>query len=105
MTGCRIPAGELDADHFADQTTPAITPDEIFRPHGLAVGQLDVNASVVLQETRHLTSTINRHDDGNVDAGQCQLAGQHKTRRTSSGDQHHMLDHRDAPICTIRSAS
>src|SRR5262249_25826469 len=44
-----------------DQTASAITPDEIFRPQRRAVGQLNSDAGVVLRETRHLTSTIDRH--------------------------------------------
>ena len=44
-----------------DQTASAIAPDEIIRPQRLAVGQLDVDAGVVLRETRHLTSAIDRH--------------------------------------------
>src|SRR5882724_6297565 len=61
VAGCRIPPRELDAGSFTDQTASSIAPDEIFRPQGLAVGQLDVNAGVVLRETRHLTSAIDRH--------------------------------------------
>ena len=53
--------GELDAGCLADQTASAVAPDEIFRPQRLAVGQLDVDAGVVLRETRHLTSAIDRH--------------------------------------------
>ena len=58
---CRIPAGELDAGRFADQTASSVAPDEILRPQRLAVGQRDVDAGFVLRETRHLTSAIDRH--------------------------------------------
>jgi hypothetical protein len=37
-------------------------------------------------------------DDGDVDTGQGQLAGQHQPRRTSAGDHHCMLGHRHAPV-------
>ena len=36
-------------------------------------------------------------DNGNVDARQRQLARQHQSRRTSSGDHHRMLGHRHTP--------
>jgi hypothetical protein len=58
---CRIPPGELDAGCSTDQTATSVAPDEIFRPQRLAVGDLDVDAGVVLRKTRHLTSTIDRH--------------------------------------------
>ncbi len=66
----RIPAGELDAGCFADQTASSVAPDEIFRPQRLAVGQLDVDAGVVLREARHLTSAIERHRQLADPAGQ-----------------------------------
>jgi hypothetical protein len=59
--GRRIPPGKLDAGCFTDQTASSVAPDEIVRPQRLAVGQLDVDAGVVLSETRHLTSAIDRH--------------------------------------------
>ena len=62
---CRIPSREIDAGSFADQTASSVAPDDIFRPQRLAFGQLDVDAGVVLGDTRHLTSAIDRH---------CQLA-------------------------------
>ena len=61
VAGGRIPARELDAGGFADQTASAIAPDEIFRPQRLAIAQRDVNAGVVLRETRHLHAVIDRH--------------------------------------------
>ena len=59
--GRRIPPGELDAGRFADVTASSIAADEVLGPHGLTVGQLDVDASVVLCEACHLTSAIDRH--------------------------------------------
>src|ERR1700681_3640181 len=44
-----------------------------FRPQRLAVGQLDVDASVVLRETGHLTSVIDRHRQLADPAGQYAL--------------------------------
>ena len=66
----RIPPGELDAGGLADQAASAVAPDEILRPQRLAVGELDVDAGVVLRETRHLTSAIDRHRQLADPAGQ-----------------------------------
>ena len=71
--GRRIPAGELDAGCFTDQTASSIAPGEILRPQRLAVGQLDVDAGVVLRETRHLTSAMDRHRQLADPAGQYAL--------------------------------
>ena len=62
--------GELDAGCLADQAASSVAPDEIVRPQRLAVGQLDVDAGVVLRETRHLTSAIDRHRQLADPAGQ-----------------------------------
>ena len=61
--GGRIPAGELDAGCFADQASSAVAPDEILGPKRLAVGHLDVDAGVVLRETGHVTSAVDRHPE------------------------------------------
>ena len=61
VAGRRIRPGELDAGGLADQTASSVAPDEIFRPQRLAIGQLDVDAGVVLREAGHLTSAIDRH--------------------------------------------
>ena len=66
----RIPPGELDAGCLADQAASSVAPDEILRPQRLAVGQLDVDAGVVLREARHLTSAIDRHRQLADPAGQ-----------------------------------
>ena len=63
-------AGELDAGCLADQAASSVAPGEILRPQRLAVGQLDVDAGVVLRETRHLTSAIERHRQLADPAGQ-----------------------------------
>src|SRR5687767_9619389 len=66
----RIPPGELDAGRSTDQTASSVAPDEIVRPQRLAVGQLDVDAGVVLRETGHLTSAVDRHRQLADPAGQ-----------------------------------
>ena len=40
---------------------PPSHPTRYSRPQRLAVGQLDVDAGVVLREPRHLTSAVDRH--------------------------------------------
>jgi hypothetical protein len=70
---CRIPPGELDAGCSTDQATSSVAPDEIFRPQRLSVGDLDVDAGVVLRNTRHLTSAIDRHPQLADPAGQYAL--------------------------------
>ncbi len=57
----RIPPGELDAGCLANQAAAAVAPDEILRPERPAVGERDVDAGVVLRETRYFTSAIDRH--------------------------------------------
>ena len=56
-----IPTGELNAGCLADQAAAAIAPDEILRPERLTVGERDVDAAVILRESRHFTSAIDRH--------------------------------------------
>ena len=43
------------------EAAAAIAADEIRRPERLTVGERDVDAGVVLRETSHLTSAIDRH--------------------------------------------
>ncbi len=57
----RIPPGELDAGCLANQAAAAIAPNEVLRPQRLTVGQFDVDAGVVLCETRRLASAIDRY--------------------------------------------
>ena len=56
--GRRIPPGELDAGRLADQAAAAVAPDEVVRPQRRAVGQLDVDAGVVLREAGHLAPAV-----------------------------------------------
>src|SRR5919112_883954 len=67
---CRIPPRALNTGCLSDQTASSVAPDEIFRPQRPAIGQLDVDAGVVLHETRHLTSAIDRHPQLADPAGQ-----------------------------------
>ena len=57
----RIPPREVDAGALADQAATAVASDEVLRTQRTAVGQLDVDAGVVLGKARHLTSAINRY--------------------------------------------
>src|SRR5262249_23708880 len=61
IADCRIPAGEIDARCLADQAASAVTPDEISRPQRLPVSQLDLDAGVVLRDSRHFPSAMDRH--------------------------------------------
>ena len=66
----RIPSRELDAGRLADQAASSVAPDEVLRPQRPAVGQLDVDAGLVLREARHLASAIDRHRQLADPAGQ-----------------------------------
>jgi hypothetical protein len=66
----RIPPRELDAGCLTDQAASSVAPDEIFSPQRLAVGQLDVDAGVVLRETGHLTAAVDRNPELADPAGQ-----------------------------------
>ena len=66
----RIPPGELDAGGLADQAASAVAPDEILGPQRPAVGQLDVDAGVVLRETGDLDAVGDRHRELADPAGQ-----------------------------------
>ena len=69
-TGRRIPPGELDAGPLADEAASSVAPDEVLRPQRLAVGQLDVDAGVVLREPSHLTFAVDGHGQLVDPAGQ-----------------------------------
>src|ERR1700761_2842537 len=57
----RIPSGEVDASRLTDQTAPAVAPDEVGRLKRLSVRQLDTNTAIILRETDHLASAVERH--------------------------------------------
>jgi hypothetical protein len=65
-----IPPGELDAGRFPDETAPSVAPDEVVRPQRLAVGELDVDAGVVLCEPGHVAAAMDRHRELIDPAGQ-----------------------------------
>ena len=66
----RVPPGEVDAGRLADQAASSVAPDEILRPQRPAVGQLDVDAGVVLRETGDLAAVVDRHPQLADPAGQ-----------------------------------
>src|SRR6202522_4537177 len=57
----RIRSGKVDARRPTDDTASSVAPDEISRPQRRTAGQLDVDAGVVLRDTRHLASAIDRY--------------------------------------------
>ena len=57
----RIPTGELDTGCLSDQAASPVAPDEVLRPQRPALGQLDVDARIVLCEPRHLAAAMDRH--------------------------------------------
>ena len=59
----RIPAREVDAGRLADQAAPAVAADEVLRAQRRAVGELDVDAAVVLREARDLEAAVDRHPE------------------------------------------
>ena len=70
---CRIPPSELDAGCCTDQAACSVAADEIFRSQRPAVGDLDVDAGVVLRETRYHACAIDRHPELAGPAGQYAL--------------------------------
>ena len=65
-----IPTGELDAGCLPDQAASTVAPDEVLGPQRPAVGELDVDAGVVLRETGHLSAVVDRHRQLDDPAGQ-----------------------------------
>jgi hypothetical protein len=61
VAGCRIPPEELDAVFFTDQAASSVAPDEIFRRSDWPLDSWTRTPEVVLRETGHLTSAIDRH--------------------------------------------
>ncbi len=108
----RIPPRELDAGCFTDHAASSVAPDEILRPQRLAVGQLDVDAGVVLREARHLTSVIDPHrqlgDPGGHDPLDLVLPDPERirmTRREVAHVQHGRAEHRGLSHLTLREES
>src|SRR5262249_7285841 len=69
VAGARVPPGKLDACRLADQAASAVASDEVIRPQP-AVGQLDVDAGVVLCKPRHLPPAVDPHGELVDPAGQ-----------------------------------
>ena len=65
-----IQTGELDAGGLADHAAPSVAADEILRSERRVIGQLDVDAGVVLREADHLTFAKDRNPELLHPAGQ-----------------------------------
>src|SRR5947207_2910320 len=61
--GGGIQPGELDTGGLADHAAPAVAPDEVLRSKRRAVGQLDIDAGVVLAEADYLAATEYRNPE------------------------------------------
>ena len=70
VAGRRVPPGEVDAGRLADQAAPSVAPDEVLRSERRVVGQLDVDAGVVLREAHHLAAAKDRDAELVDPAGQ-----------------------------------
>jgi len=57
----RLRPDELDAGHLADDTAPTICTDQVRRTQRPILGEVDVDAGVVLGEASDLEPTTNRH--------------------------------------------
>ena len=68
--GRRIQPGEVDAGGLADQAASSVAADEILRSERRVVGQLDIDAGVVLREAHHLAATKDRNPELTDPAGQ-----------------------------------
>ena len=67
--GRGIQPGEVDAGSLADDTAASVAADEILRPKRRAVGQLDVDATVVVGQTHDLTFPKDRNPELGDPAG------------------------------------
>ncbi len=70
VAGRRVPPGEVDAGRLADHAAPSVAPDEVLGSERRVVGQLDVDAGVVLREAHHLAATKDRDPELIDPAGQ-----------------------------------
>jgi hypothetical protein len=61
--GRGIQPGEVDAGCLADQAASSVASDEILRSERRVVGQLDIDAGVVLSEAHHPTATKDRNPE------------------------------------------
>jgi hypothetical protein len=65
-----VQPGEGDARGLPDQAVSTVAADEVVRPKGRVVGQLDIDAGIVLDEAHHLAATEDRHPELVGPAGQ-----------------------------------
>ena len=115
VAGGRIPPREIDTGFLPDQAATAIASDEVLRPQRTAVGELDVDAGVVLGKARHLTCAIDRHcqlaDPGGEDALDVVLPQREHvvvaSRKVADAErvQREARDLRDLPFRRKRSAT
>ena len=68
--GRGIQPGEVDAGRLADQAASSVAADEVLRSERRAVGQLDVDAGVVLREAHHLAAAKDRNPELTDPVGQ-----------------------------------
>jgi hypothetical protein len=61
--GRRIQPGEVDAGGLADQAASSVTADEIPRSQRRVVGQLDIDAGVVVSKAHDLAPTDDRNPE------------------------------------------
>ena len=68
--GRGIQPGEVDAGCLADQAASSVAADEVLRSERRVVGQLDIDAGVVLREAHHLAATKDRNPELSDPVGQ-----------------------------------
>ena len=84
--GRGIQPGEVDAGGLADQAASAVAADEVLRSERRVVGQLDIDAGVVLREAHHLAAAKDRNPELADPAGQdAARSGSARARARSCG--------------------
>ena len=68
--GRGIQPGEVDAGGLADQAASSVAADEVLRSERRVVGQLDIDAGVVLREAHHLAAAKDRNAELTDPVGQ-----------------------------------
>ena len=71
--GRGIQPGEVDAGGLADQAASSVAADEVLRAERRAVGDLDIDAGVVLREAHHLAAAKDRNPELTDPVGQDRL--------------------------------
>ena len=101
--GRGIQPGELDAGCLADQAPSSVAADEVLRSKRPAVGQLDVDAGVVLSEAHHFALAKDRNPELNDPVRQNGLEEALKERKyvvVAGGEIAHAQRHEGEP-CTL----